>query len=144
MAELFDKIIQDGRVSFVPRSAKTRAFWTKYNSRIAGSSNAQRETVTIVPATEEEVAELFTHSDSIAPVQNKTASSPELLALREQIAAQQALIERQSLLFEKLLATSVPDSTGKESVVLNPDSKTDDKSKTQANGKGEQTKNATA
>lgn len=99
MAELYDKLIQDGRESFVPRSTKTRQFWTKHNSKIAGSQNAQKETVTIIPATEAEMAEL---NKVPAPTPSK-APSTELDALKKQMEMQQELMLAQQRQIQELL-----------------------------------------
>lgn len=115
MAELFDKIIQDGRVSFVPRSNKTRRFWDKYNAKIAGSSNAQRETVTWMPATEEEMAQLRYQQAPAKVVSIPVAPVPsaDIEILKNQLALQQEQMEKQQKLIEQLLtgvATQTPDS----------------------------------
>lgn len=107
MVELFDKLIQDGRVSFVPRSNKTRQFWTKYNAKVAGSQNAAKETVTWMPATEEEVAEWRKESEPtakvspiIAPAQVNTA---DLEDLKKQMQLQQEQIRQQQAMITQLL-----------------------------------------
>lgn len=93
----WDKLIQDGRTSFVPRSVKTRAFWTKYNSRIAGSQNAQREMVTILPATDEEIATLNVQIEApaIKPVSGGfVVPNTELEALKQRMAEQDEIIKQ--------------------------------------------------
>jgi hypothetical protein len=97
MAELFDKLIQNGIESFVPHSAKTRAFWTKHNSRIAGSQNAQKEMVTIMPATEEEMASLRAQTEVPAakPIAGGFAvPNAELEALKKRMAEQDEVIKQ--------------------------------------------------
>lgn len=108
MAELFDKIIQNGITSFVPRSNKTRAFWMKQNAKVAGSEKASKETVTIMPATDEEVAEWLA-----VPVAAPTASavpaqipinSQALEVLQKQMQAAQDQIQKQQDLILQLMA----------------------------------------
>jgi len=99
MAELFDKLIQDGRESFIPRSTKTRQFWSKFNARIAGSQNAAKETVTIIPATEAEMAEL-----NKQPAPSKVvAPTSELESLKKQMELQQELMLAQQRQIQELL-----------------------------------------
>lgn len=101
MAELYDKLIQDGRESFVPRSNKTRQFWTKHNARVANSQNAQKETVTIIPATEAEMAEL----NKVPATSTVKAPTSELDALKKQMELQQELMLAQQRQIQELLNT---------------------------------------
>ena len=111
MAELFDKLIQDGRVSFVPRSNKTRQFWTKYNAKVAGSQNAAKETVTWMPATEEEVAEWRKDAEPTSRNQALPAPAPvssfALEELQKQMQLQQEQIKQQQEMITKLLESHV-------------------------------------
>lgn len=142
MAELFDKIMQDGRVSFVPRSNKTRRFWDKYNAKIAGSSNAQKETVTWQPATEEETKAYYAQLEA-KPVQTIPVQNNELEALKQQLAEQQKLITE--LLVRALPQSSVGpaqvagNETGEES---KEKGKPGPKPKNNTNGENKETINA--
>lgn len=138
MAEQYDKLIQDGRESFVPRSNKTRQFWTKYNAKIAGSQNAQKETVTIIPATEAEMAEL----NKVPAPSIVKAPTSELDALKKQMELQQELMLAQQWQIQELLnAKSGPTTEIKE-----PESKEKGKPgpkpKNYTDGESEQTKDA--
>ena len=95
MAEKMLKIVQDGRESFIPDNPRNRSFWTKHNSRVAGSYNAQKELVTILPATQQELAEL--ERQSLAAISQKpvvTASNSELDTLKQQVAQMQEMIAK--------------------------------------------------
>lgn len=107
MAEQWDKIIQNGITSFIPRSNKTRQFWTKHNSKVAGSQKAAQETVTIVAATEEEVREWQQESTPakavaaiLAPVPVENSAISEL---RKQLELQQEQMKQQQEMISKLL-----------------------------------------
>lgn len=146
MAEKFDKVMQDGQVSFVPFNPKTRAFWAKHNSRIAGSGNAQRETVTIVSASEEEVKEFLSHN--VTPVTSvQPTVAAEIEALKGQLNSQQGVIAKQEELINKLLSAIAPpaDSENKQSdlqPVVVDKATTDNKNVN--NGKGKQTESTPA
>lgn len=62
MAEKYLKIIQNGAVSYVPNNQANKNFWAKQNSLVSRSHAAHKETVTIMEATDEEVA-FMQHSD---------------------------------------------------------------------------------
>lgn len=91
MADKHLKVIQDGRVSFIPDTPFNRAFWAKQNAKVSGSRNAQHEMVTILPASANEEAEL-----NVVSVSQPKASSQEseFETLRKQLADQQALINK--------------------------------------------------
>jgi hypothetical protein len=110
MAELFDKLIQDGRVSFVPRNQKTRQFWTRYNAKVAGSQNAAKETVTWMPASEEEVAEWRKDSEPTGKVSAIVAPpvmNTDLDDLKKQMQLQQEQIKQQQEMITQLLQAQV-------------------------------------
>lgn len=136
MAELYDKLIQDGRESFVPRSNKTRQFWTKHNARVANSQNAQKETVTIIPATEAEMAEL----NKVPAPSAVKAPTTELDALKKQMELQQELMLAQQRKIQELLnaksapTTEVKEPEGKEKGKPGPNPKNN------TDGESEQTK----
>jgi hypothetical protein len=95
MAEKMLKIVQDGRESFIPDNRFNRAFWTKHNSRVAGSYNAQREFVTILQPSQEELAELEKQSMlEVAKKPTVTTAVNELDALKQQIAQMQEIIAK--------------------------------------------------
>lgn len=136
MAEIYDKLIQDGRESFVPRSNKTRQFWTKHNARVANSQNAQKETVTIVPATEAEMAEL----NKLPAPSTVKAPITELEALKKQMELQQELMLAQQRQIQELLnAKSAPASDVKE-LEVKEKAKPGPKPKNNTDGESEQTK----
>lgn len=62
MAEKYFKIIQNGTISYVPNNQANKNFWAKQNSLVSRSHAAHKETVTILEATDEEVA-FMQHSD---------------------------------------------------------------------------------
>lgn len=118
MAEKMLKIVQDGRESFIPDNQRNRSFWTKQNAKVAGSHNAQREYVTILQATPDELAELEKQNSAslpqkvIAPVANN-----ELDALKQQVAQMQEMIAK--------LTQPAPDDQPKEKAKPGPKPKTD-------------------
>lgn len=144
MAEQFDKIMQDGRVSFVPRSNKTRLFWTKYNAKVAGSQNAAKETVTLVPATEEEVAEWRRESEPIgrshSTVATPPVNSPILEDLQKQMQKQQEQIKQQQEMITRLLAMQAGSEQNEE--ISGAPGKPGRKPKTENNGESKQTEPA--
>lgn len=91
MAEKFIKIIQDGRSSLIPDTPFNKAFWAKQNAKISGSQNASKEMVTIMPATEEEVAAMHV---VVNPTDKKASQLPDYASLKKQIDDQQALINQ--------------------------------------------------
>lgn len=125
MAEVYDKIIQDGVTSFVPRSQKTRAFWTKYNANIARSQNASRETVTIVPATDAENAELNAAAAPVAKAVAPVQASNDIEVLKAQLAQQQQLIQTLLGTLAPKVEPTTPDTDVKEKAKPGPKPKTD-------------------
>lgn len=96
MAEKYLKIIQNGVESFVPDTKRTRDFWTKQNSKVVRSYAAQRETVTIVPAKDEEVA-FMTNPVALSKAIEQAPAAPvvdtsKLESLEAKLAQQQELI----------------------------------------------------
>lgn len=73
MAEKYLKIIQNGNTTFIPDNQRNRSFWAKQNSLVSRSRSAHTETVTIIPATDEEVA-FMQHSD-VGTATKKPAST---------------------------------------------------------------------
>jgi uncharacterized protein with von Willebrand factor type A (vWA) domain len=95
MAEKMLKIVQDGRESFIPDNRFNRSFWTKHNSRVAGSYNAQRELVTILQPSQQELAELEKQNAEVLgqkPI--ATTSTNDLDALKQQVAQMQEMIAK--------------------------------------------------
>jgi|SRR6476646_1557190 len=95
MAEKMLKIVQDGRESYIPDNRFNRAFWTKHNSRVAGSYNAQRELVTILQPSQNELAEL--EKQTALEIGQKpviAAANNELDTLKQQVAQMQEMIAK--------------------------------------------------
>lgn len=94
MAEKMLKIVQEGRESFIPDNQRNRSFWTKQNAKVAGSYNAQREFVTILPATAEEMAML--EQQNTLPTVPKITATPanEIESLKQQVAQMQEMISK--------------------------------------------------
>jgi len=107
MAEKFLKVIQDGVTSYIPDNAKNRAFWTRQNARLGKSKLAQFEMVSVLPATDEEVAFMNQPAVSTAPV-TPTVTTTELEKMQALFAQQQEQIASQQLLINKLLLGDTP------------------------------------
>ncbi len=124
------KIVQGGRESFIPDNQHNRQFWTKQNSKVAGSHNAQEEYVTILQATTEEVAQLEKQNAAslpqkvVAPVPNN-----ELDALKQQVAQMQEVITKLTRIQAPYAAPSqeitAPEEQQKEKAKPGPKPKTD-------------------
>jgi hypothetical protein len=139
MAEKHLKIIQNGRSSFVPHSRQTVDFWTKYNSKVAGSNAAHKETVTIMQATAEEEAELAKLHQGNKSQQAAPAANSEVQELKAQLALQQQQMSQQQELMTMLLKQlngEKSESEPKERAKPGP------KPKNENNGESQQTKDA--
>jgi DNA-binding ferritin-like protein len=127
MAEKMLKIVQGGRESFIPDNQRNRQFWTKQNSKVAGSHNAQEEYVTILQATAEEVAELERQNAAavspkvIAPSPEKIAALSQITALEQQVAEMREMLAKLSQPKEP----SASDDQQKEKAKPGPKPKTD-------------------
>ncbi len=128
MFEKLLKLIQDGKSSLVPDNVHNRKFWSKQNAKIAGSQNAHKEMVTIVPATEQEMAEYYAAQK---PTTTIPAAGNKMEALEKQLAQQQELINK--LLLAQMPAPSDPDS---EPEPIKERGKPGPKPKTENNGEG--------
>lgn len=100
MADKYLKVIQDGVTSYIPDNANNRKFWTNQNKRVAKSQYGQKEMVTILPASEEEVAHMNQQVVNSAPVQKGPSDIEKMQSL---FAQQQQQIASQQLLINKLL-----------------------------------------
>lgn len=146
MAEKHLKIIQNGRASFVPYSRQTVDFWTKQNSKVAGSNAAHKETVTIMPATAEEETELAKLHQSNKPTNVGPIQNNEVQELKAQLAQQQELM---TMLLKQMNAAGAPQvlsidplqSAVKEEKERG---KPGPKPKTENNGEAKETSNAQA
>lgn len=98
MFEKLLKLIQGGNESLVPDNVHNRKFWSKQNAKIAGSQNAQNEMVTIMPATEQEMASYYAAQK---PTTTIPVAGNKMEALEKQLAQQQELIN-------KLLLAQIP------------------------------------
>lgn len=131
MAEKYLKVIQDGVTSFIPDNSKNRTFWAKQNAKLGKSKLAQFEMVTVIPATDEEVA--FMNQPVTTPtVIQPTVATSELEKMHAMFALQQEQIAQQQLLINKLLLVD----TDKEKVKPGP------KPKTNNDGEANQTEGA--
>lgn len=121
------KIIQDGRESFIPDNRQNRSFWTKQNSKVAGTHNEQKEFVTIIQASPEELAEL--ERQNAAAVSPKViVSSPEKIAALSQITALEQQVAEMREMLAKLSQPKEPsasDDQQKEKAKPGPKPKTD-------------------
>lgn len=134
MADKYLKVIQDGISSFIPDNPKNRTFWAKQNARLGKSKMAQFEMVTVIPATDEEVAFMNQPTVITAPVA-PTVTTTELEKMQALFAQQQEQIASQQLLINKLLLSDV-DSEQKEK------SKPGPKPKSNNDGQATQTEGA--
>ncbi len=96
MAEKFLKVIQDGVASYVPDNKSTRDFWAKQNARLGKNRSSAHELVTILPATDEEVAFMTkpVADSAAAATQNQNSAVEKLESLRAVLDSQQALINQ--------------------------------------------------
>ena len=134
MAEKYLKVIQDGITSYIPDNAKNRSFWAKQNAKLGKSRNAQFEMVTVVPASDEEVAFMNQPVTSSAPV-TPTVTTTELEKMQALFAQQQEQIASQQLLINKLLLGDAAETDAKEKAKPGP------KPKTNNDGQANQTEN---
>lgn len=130
MADKYLKVIQDGVTSYIPDNANNRKFWTNQNKRVAKSQYGQKEMVTILPASEEEVAHMNQQVVNSAPVQKGPSEIEKMQSL---FAQQQEQIASQQLLINKLLLGE--DTEQKEKGKPGP------KPKTNTDGQANQTEN---
>lgn len=112
MAEKYLKVIQDGVTSFIPDNSKNRTFWAKQNAKLGKSKLAQFEMVTVIPATDEEVALMNQPAVSSTPVA-PTVTTTELEKMQALFAQQQEQIAQQQLLINKLLLGDTDKEKGK-------------------------------
>lgn len=149
MADKYLKVIQDGVTSYIPDNANNRKFWTNQNKRVAKSQYGQKEMVTILPASEEEVAHMNQQVVNSAPVQKGPSEIEKMQTLfaqqQEQIASQQLLINK-LLLGDTPVATQTKEETpiaegSTEGDGIKEKGKPGPKPKTNTDGQASQTEN---
>lgn len=134
MAEKYLKVIRDGETSYIPDNAGNRSFWTKQNARLGRGRSAAHELVTIVPATDEEVAFMTQPvADSLTANAAHTAAQ---ISLADELKSLRAISDSQQALINKLLIGNVEDTEMTEKKKPGP------KPKTNTDGKDDETKGA--
>lgn len=103
MAEKYLKLIQNGNTTFIPDNQRNRSFWAKQNSLVARSRSAHVETVTIIPATDEEVS-FMQHSDVGSVIKQTASILPDNTAIFEMMNRLQRQNEEQALKISQLEA----------------------------------------
>lgn len=115
MAEKYLKIIQNGTSSYVPNNQANKNFWAKQNSLVSRSQAAHKETVTILEATDDEVA-FMQHSNVGASKpsvhQSPTADNSAIFEMMNRLQKQnEEQARRIDDLMAKRNAPIMPDAT---------------------------------